>query len=116
MEEDYPGQEEIDDLWHKHVGSRRIFGNNELSILRKLKKDKVVPWDKLYAMYLTSKHWRSLRAKVLKRDERKCVKCGKSEKHMHVDLLEYKGFGKEKMEDLQTLCKVCHQKKSEFVL
>ena len=115
-EEDYEGQAEVDALWSKYVGSRRIFGNNELSILRRLKKEKVIAWEMLYAMYLTSKHWRALRYKVLKRDNYKCVLCNKKDKHMHVDHLSYKGFGKEKMEDLQTLCKECHQKKSGFEL
>jgi len=116
MKDKYNGQTELDALWHKHIGSRRIFTNSELTTLRKLKKSKVLPWDQVYLLYLTSKHWRMLREKILKRDGNKCVQCS-SDDTLQVDHIRYGVMGKEKPEDLQTLCLECHSKKTNsFVL
>jgi len=112
VKDKYLGQTELDELWHKHIGSRRIFSNSELTTLRKLKKANIIPWEHVYALYLTSKSWRMKRSKILKRDGNKCVECGSSEE-LHVDHIRYGVMGKEKPEDLQTLCKSCHGSKTK---
>lgn len=67
-----------------------------------------------YLLYLQSRYWKRLRKKVLARDKA-CVECG-SIHELHVDHKRYPGFGMERLSDLQTLCRVCHQKKSKYKL
>jgi len=52
-----------------------------------------------------------MRRDRLAHDGNKCVKCG-STVMLHVDHLKYCKFGKEKIEDLQTLCFECHKEKT----
>lgn len=114
--ERYKGEHRVERLWNKHIGSRRIFMSQELQALRKLEKEDVLNHRDVYSLYLTSKHWKMMRAKVFKRDNRKCQQCGIEEQSMHVDHIQYTEFGKEEMDDLQTLCFNCHQMKSKYDL
>jgi len=68
-----------------------------------------------YNRYLKTKYWRELRAKVLERDGHQCVIC-KSTVIVQVDHKIYRGEGLEILEDLQTLCYKCHNKKSRYDL
>jgi 5-methylcytosine-specific restriction endonuclease McrA len=105
---------EIDALWAEHIGSRRLSAKDELKMLRRAQMRRTVSWRELYSLYMTSKIWRSTRWRVLKRDGNKCVKCG-SEKFLHVDHIRYpEMIGYERMANLQTLCAICHQKKTSF--
>jgi len=65
----------------------------------------------VYPLYLRSQYWRRIRLEVLRRDKFACVQC-QSKKDLHVDHIRYGEWGNEKLEDLQTLCRVCHQKKT----
>ena len=47
-----------------------------------------------------------LRNKILERDKYKCVHCG--DKATQVHHIFYRGFYKERMEDLESLCGNCH--------
>ena len=111
VEERFEGEQDLDDLWHRYIGSHHMFASDELKKLNGLKDNKVLPRGKIYSLYLMSKHWRWLRLAVLKRDDYQCVQCG-SRVELHVDHLHYPGFGREKPKDLQTLCAVCHAKKT----
>ena len=66
-----------------------------------------------YALYLHTKWWAMMRYKALVRDKWACVKCG-SKKKVSVDHINYPGFGKEKLEDVQTLCLECHSKETAY--
>jgi len=68
-----------------------------------------------YNRYLKTRYWRELRAKVLERDKHQCVQC-KSKKILQVDHKIYRGEGLEILDDLQTLCYKCHNKKSSYDL
>ena len=60
-----------------------------------------------YAHYLSSPRWRSLRVQVLNRDGHRCQGCGAT-RGLHVHHLRY-ALGREKLEDLTTLCGGCHR-------
>jgi 5-methylcytosine-specific restriction endonuclease McrA len=61
-----------------------------------------------YRTYLQSEAWRHKRRWVLFRDERQCQHCG-SRTQLEVHHRHYRNLGREKLEDLITLCKTCHQ-------
>lgn len=69
----------------------------------KLKKDR-----QAYNEYMQSDAWEKLRKRVFKRDGHKCKLCGGAEV-LQCHHLTYKRFGKEKLSDLMTLCKDCHE-------
>jgi len=71
-----------------------------------------LPWSVWYERYLRTGWWRSLRLKVLLRDGHACVRC-KSIAALHVDHMKYSGFGSEQLGELQTLCSMCHDKKTK---
>lgn len=105
-------REEVDRRWNELVGSRHLFTWEEVVVLQSLYDGGEVSRNTIYQMYLTSRWWRALRRKALKRDGDACVKCG-AVNHLHVDHLRYRGMGKERLEDVQTLCWNCHQGKSK---
>ena len=106
-------QEDVDFIWHTYIGSHFLSPKVELAIIRRLKKENNLPFSQVYELYLKSKIWKSKRYKVLQRDDHKCVKCG-SVQELHVDHLRYPGFGNETLDDLQTLCAVCHAEKTHY--
>jgi hypothetical protein len=61
-----------------------------------------------YNAYLSSQHWKSLRQKVLARDNYRCTDCH-SPINLHVHHLSYSHLGKERMYELETLCSRCHR-------
>ncbi|OGO78623.1 MAG: hypothetical protein A2Y23_10095 [Clostridiales bacterium GWB2_37_7] len=76
---------------------------------RKMKKLKRMPYNE----YLKTQHWELAQSAVLKRDKNKCADCGcsKKEKPLEVHHITYIRRGKEKLEDLMTLCKDCHKER-----
>lgn len=64
---------------------------------------------KKHADYLKTDTWKTKRLKVLQRDRHHCRKCG-TENDLEVHHLTYKRFGNEKLTDLITLCRNCHNK------
>lgn len=105
-------REKLEAIWHEYVGCRKLFMDDELSVLNSMLEDEVVPSKVVYQLYLTSKWWKALRMKALRRDDFSCVKCG-STMFPQVDHKQYPGFGKETLDDVQTLCWHCHGTKSK---
>ena len=66
---------------------------------------------RLYKEYLKSLRWQGLRSKRLKLDEYTCQDCSKelTTTNAHVHHLTYKRLGDERMSDLVTLCRSCHE-------
>lgn len=67
-----------------------------------------------YKKYLKGKWWVNLRSIILKRDNFTCQSCG-SKKNLQVHHKKYRGFYKEKLKDLITLCKYCHWYQHSFL-
>jgi 5-methylcytosine-specific restriction protein A len=70
----------------------------------------VRPPPKVVESFYSSAEWKAVRAKVLERDEYRCVKCGCREGKLTVDhIVERKDGGADyDMENLQTLDAKCH--------
>ena len=81
-----------------------FFQKLEQPFLRRLLTDRKKGF---YEDYLASLHWRCLRELKLKINPR-CEKCHRQFSSMEVHHLHYKTLGEEKLEDLQTLCRLCH--------
>jgi hypothetical protein len=64
-----------------------------------------------YFEYIHSEAWKSKRLLVLKRDRFRCKRCGTrgcSHNRLSVHHHTYANLGREKLEDLATLCWFCH--------
>jgi len=60
-----------------------------------------------YGVYIASARWKLTREAALRRDKRRCVRCGKPDK-LQVHHKTYARLGDEPLDDLVTLCKPCH--------
>jgi hypothetical protein len=85
-----------------------------------LMRDAAIPilkaWSRLeehktgpYRDYLASDQWKSLRLSVICRDRCRCVRCGSCER-LEVHHKTYARRGFEEMDDLETLCRSCHER------
>ncbi|MBN4085320.1 HNH endonuclease [Flavobacteriaceae bacterium AH-315-B10] len=61
-------------------------------------------------VYLKSDVWKRKRHVVLKRDNWKCVYCGKRATQVHHKRYAKKNIGKEPIKWLVSICKPCHDK------
>lgn len=61
-----------------------------------------------YIKYINSDAWRAMRSRVLERDSCRCRDCGHTSPRNHVHHLTYARLGRERLDDLVTLCKACH--------
>jgi 5-methylcytosine-specific restriction endonuclease McrA len=90
-----------------------MFWKDELKMIRRSLRERKVTWSEAYKLYYVSAYWDVLKQLVLKRDKYACVVCG-SKYELHVDHLSYpKVVGDEDVNQLQTLCAKCHEKKSK---
>ena len=64
-----------------------------------------------YLDYIASPAWRNVRSLVLKRDNARCRDCGSKSLHNDVHHLTYIRLGTERLDDLITLCRECHNKR-----
>lgn len=65
--------------------------------------------DKEYIEYLKTDQWKLIKSKVLERDNNRCNKCESTDK-LHIHHKNYDSIFNESLDDLITLCKVCHYK------
>ena len=77
-------------------------------VLKKGKKDVM----NLYKQYLQSDHWQTTRRLALEHYDNVCDECGTTTK-LEVHHLTYENKGKERLADLQILCRECHEKKHD---
>ena len=80
----------------------------------KSKKKKVNPitYTSKYRKYLTSDQWKMMRAGLFYMRGEKCEKCG-SEENLQIHHNTYANIFKEKLSDLEILCRSCHRKEHE---
>lgn len=87
----------------------------ELEALNWQWKRKTFSRRELYQAYLGSKYWARIRRKILKRDRGACVLCGSCvgvQVDHKVSPMIKDTLGEEVASNLQTLCYVCHSKKT----
>jgi len=63
---------------------------------------------KIYNDYIHSQKWENLRQDIFARDDSHCVLCG-SYRQIQCHHNTYMRLGKERLEDLTTLCASCHR-------
>lgn len=61
-----------------------------------------------YYQYIQTQAWEEMRQKVFRRDGFKCVICNEA-KDLNVHHITYENLGAEKVSDLVTLCRNCHE-------
>ena len=59
-----------------------------------------------YADYLATSYWQRVRVLVMRRDAGKCRQCGNVADDVHHKT--YRGWFKEKLSDLEAICRQCH--------
>ena len=59
--------------------------------------------------YLKSPEWKTLKSKVLNRDNCTCQSCNTNGIPLEVHHITYQNFGNENLADLVSLCRNCHQ-------
>jgi hypothetical protein len=73
-----------------------------------LRKQPTDPNDVDYQVYLTSKLWKKIRRRVLKRDKKTCVFCGGKAQHVHHSSYEREVMEGKADQMLVSMCAVCH--------
>ena len=63
-----------------------------------------------YAERRQTKEWAILKKQVHRRDQYRCRLCGRGNVELHVHHCTYENYAQERLEDLITLCNVCHHK------
>jgi len=63
-----------------------------------------------YAERRQTKEWAIIRNQILRRDRYRCRLCGEGDVVLHVHHATYKNYAAERLEDLITLCSVCHDR------
>lgn len=101
--EDYNSPDESLKIFHKgSISSNGISVKINRANAKKRRSD--------YNAYLNSPEWKALRELVLIRSGYKCCDCGVVKmKGMHIHHKTYENFGNEKLEDVEPLCKPCHE-------
>jgi hypothetical protein len=61
-----------------------------------------------YAERRQTKEWAILKKQVHRRDQYRCRLCGRGNVELHVHHCTYENYAQERLEDLITLCSVCH--------
>jgi len=64
-----------------------------------------------YNKYMQSKAWDKKRKLRLKYDDYTCQSCSEKDKPLDVHHITYDRFGYERMSDLESLCRRCHEVK-----
>ena len=62
-----------------------------------------------YEERLQTKEWARTREQIFRRDGYRCRMCGRGNVQLNVHHCTYANYGEERLEDLITLCRTCHQ-------
>src|SRR5215217_4253498 len=62
-----------------------------------------------YAERRQTKEWAILKKQVHRRDGHRCRLCGREDAELHVHHCTYENYAQERLEDLITLCTMCHR-------
>ena len=94
----------------------RIVNRTKAAVLMPDDEAERLAWLRLipYSEYLETPEWKRTRERILVRDGRSCRRC-MSRKNVQVHHLTYERRGRERDEDLITLCRRCHELAHEIV-
>jgi hypothetical protein len=63
-----------------------------------------------YAERRQTKEWAIMKNQIHRRDRYRCRLCGRDDLELHIHHCSYANYGRERLEDLITLCKACHRR------
>lgn len=66
-----------------------------------------------YTKHIASPEWARIRDERVRLDQGKCTRCGRSDLRLEVHHRTYERLGDERIEDLETLCVLCHDKETD---
>lgn len=94
-----------------HEGQRNPFDHVEAAV--RVRMLTAARWRFAYELYLRSDAWQAKRAAVLERAGRHCERCpagsGRFPVALDVHHLTYAHLGDEALEELEALCRPCHE-------
>ena len=64
---------------------------------------------RLHSAHLRSEKWARIKARLFQKRGRKCERCG-SDQNIHVHHKHYNNLGRERLRNLEILCRNCHAK------
>lgn len=95
--------------WFRNVGKNEAPKKRRKKRKAKLQQtSKLTPGQRKYRAYLKSDEWKETRQAAVKRDGRRCQKCGNTGR-LQVHHTSYDRRGKDSLPDLVTLCSSCHR-------
>lgn len=81
---------------------------------KKKKKVKISKHKQKYYDYLNSKEWADIRLDMYEIKGNKCERCG-NKQQLEIHHISYKNIFNEEPEDLELLCRSCHQKEHGII-
>ena len=85
--------------WDKRLGFYSVDRRAKKTLINRYRKD-----------YYKSRVWKEVREQKFDQVGRECEECDATD-YLHIHHDQYKTIGREKMDDLQVLCRSCHKKK-----
>lgn len=73
------------------------------------KTNKIIASYDDYSQHLHSQYWRTIREIALAKSKYKCSRC-RTKDYLNAHHLTYENVGNERIEDIQILCRMCHEK------
>ena len=62
-----------------------------------------------YSAYLKSAQWKNIRRLLIQQSNGVCARCGHGSPELEIHHKTYERLGKERMTDLEVLCRTCHK-------
>jgi len=105
------GSDHLSDLLCKRCIAQRTDHGEEQRRLDELRQQALLAdyRGRPYAERRQTKEWAILKRQVHRRDGYRCHLCGRDGVELHVHHCTYENYAQERLEDLITLCSVCHE-------
>jgi 5-methylcytosine-specific restriction endonuclease McrA len=105
-----PGDDHLTDLLCKTCIAQRADHADDQRRLDNLRQQAILAEyrGRPYAERRQTKEWAILKKQVHRRDQYRCRLCGRGNVELHVHHCTYENYAQERLEDLITLCSVCH--------
>ena len=71
------------------------------------------PHSQQYRYHMQSSRWRETRRRMVGQAQHRCERCGRPSNYLELHHVTYFRLGDERDEDLQVLCKPCHNEADE---
>ncbi|MDP9479477.1 MAG: hypothetical protein M3R38_28040, partial [Actinomycetota bacterium] len=105
-------KDHLDNLLCEFCKDRRAADKEEQELLDRLRLQAILAdyRRRPYAERRRSEEWAILKSRIHRRDGYRCRMCGSSKVELHLHHCSYDNYGEERLEDLITVCGVCHER------